>query len=202
MTSRDLVLWTARKAHDGVPFADPYLSALPGVGSHALYRNFLFWVVRIIPPPKVIVELGTDTGVTTAHMAMAAGSIKDMVISVDIDTSLRIIENVAGAFGRDVRATFVGADSLDFLRSYSGSPIALAYLDTDHSYERVSEEFRLVKPMMAEGGIVCVDDILLHEGMRRFWDEVREEKLDLSELHTQLQAPHLPRGTGFGVILP
>ena len=193
MTSRDLVLWAAKKAHDGIPFADPYLSSLPGVGPHALYRNFLFWVVGGLPSPKIVVELGTDTGVTTAYMA-AAASESDTVISVDIDTWLRVVQGV--------RATFIGADSLDFLRSYSGSSIVLAYLDTDHSYERVSEEFRLVKPLLADGGIVCIDDVLLHEGMRRFWDEVQEEKLDLSELHTQLQAPHLPRGTGFGVILP
>ena len=199
MRSREIVKTAAFDAN-GRPFGllpigmfPTDLMRLPGLGNHAKYRTFLWLLARQLPSPKVMVELGTDTGVTAAFLSSGKNP-DDRLISVDIDTSLRIVFNEL--------AEFIKADSLDFLRDYSGELVSLFFLDTDHTYERVSQEYRLVKPLLAPGGIVCVDDILLNEGMRRFWDEVREEKLDLSELHTQLQAPHLPRGTGFGVIFP
>ena len=186
MSSLEIVERGIEFTSQRLPIESQWLGSLPGAGNHALYRNFLWFLARELPSPKVMIELGTDTAVTTAHMADGKNP-DDSVISVDIDVSRIHI--------RRHPTTFVMSDSIQFLRSYSGSRVSLFFLDTNHTYERVSAEFRLAKELLVTDGIVCVDDIHLHEGMERFWEEVQERKMDVSELHTQL-------GVGFGVILP
>lgn len=82
------------------------------------------------------------------------------LVSVDLDGN-----NVA--FARRTAAGLpvevVQADSRDFLRTYSGPPLALAYLDSADTYvpgfqECCWEEARLVLPHLRPDGIILIDD--------------------------------------------
>ena len=81
----------------------------------------------------------------------------------------------------DVRLKrLVGSDlSLSTYGAEIPSDIDLLFVDTVHEYEHVAAELALYLPLMAPGGIIVMDDISISLGMKRLWEGLKLEKLDL-----------------------
>ena len=56
-------------------------------------------------------------------------------------------------------------NSIDFL-----------FIDGDHSYEGVKNDFEMYKPLVSKGGIIVLDDIYKKdEGVPKLWNELKQE---------------------------
>ncbi len=158
--------------------------------------------------PRVVVEIGTDEGGTLFLWTYAAAP--DALI-VAVDT------RPLGRFGRFspyalVRHGFArGSQRIELLlprdshdpstveevrSELAGTPVDFLFIDGDHTYEGVKQDFELYSPLLYEGGIVAIHDIAssLVPGVGRFWSELAathqtEERID-SELGIGLV--HLP----------
>lgn len=61
-----------------------------------------------------------------------------------------------------------------------GAPLEFLFIDGDHTYEGVKEDFERYSPLVADGGIVAFHDIVEHRHdpdceVDRFWRELRDE---------------------------
>lgn len=176
MTGAELKVFVAR--HRAEPDDRPNL--LRGLTAEApttlSYNLFLFRLARELKPGSML-ETGTDRGRSAAHLAV--GNPDGKVVTIDIDPACS--KNALDLGIPNI--TTVTANALDYAKQVPNASLDLLFLDSLHTYEHVSAEWRAFRPKVKDGGIVFFDDIHLDTGMDRFWKEVREEKFDISELH-------------------
>lgn len=55
----------------------------------------------------------------------------------------------------------------------AGEPLDALFIDGDHSYEGVKQDFEVYGPMVRPGGLIALHDIEYCEGVRRFWAELK-----------------------------
>lgn len=140
----------------------------------APYLNFLYSLAQYMRP-NFIVELGVLHGLSAAHLA--AGSCESMVIGIDINLS---------ALCPDFEwhnAMFIEGDPLKINLQFPHGGIGILFIDSEHTYETTMAQYRKFRPLMAPGGVICLDDIHLGEGMDRVWQEINEPKIELPMLH-------------------
>lgn len=127
-------------------------------------------VVMVADVPGLIVEIGAWEGRSTVAMANAAAP--RLVHSVD--TWLGSAGEVSSllAARRDVFAQWcmniaeltagnVRYHKMDWRRYLTelSEPVALVFIDAEHSYDAVAGAIAAVRQWMSDGGIVCGDDI-------------------------------------------
>lgn len=61
-----------------------------------------------------------------------------------------------------------------------GDPLDFLFVDGDHTYEGVKEDFERYSPLVADGGVIALHDIVEHEHdpdceVDRFWRELRDD---------------------------
>lgn len=151
--------------------------------------RWLFEKVRGLAPNRVM-EIGTAKGGTLFLWAQAAGARAEL-ISIDLESGPfgggypRWKMPLFHSFARDkqvihlLRADshdpaterrvrkLLGNDNLDFL-----------FIDGDHTYEGVAEDFRMYGPLVRPGGIIAFHDIVPGSaeragGVARFWSEIK-----------------------------
>ncbi|MDX9942549.1 MAG: class I SAM-dependent methyltransferase [Bacteroidales bacterium] len=131
-----------------------------------LYRSVMYF------SPLTILELGTSLGITTAYLAKAAPHARIITLEGCGQTAARAealfkknslsnIEVRTGAF----QHTLIPA--LDDLKKPD-----LVYLDGDHSYEGVMNNYRLISKYMHNNSVLILDDIRWSKGMRKAWLEI------------------------------
>lgn len=177
---------------------NPALAANPE--SWAPYLRFLHLVVREYRP-EIAVELGVYMGTATAHMALACA--ETFVIGVDIAPH-EAFGRVTGSFPN---VWLVRGDSVEgapeVARLAKGRPIGLLFLDTVHDGDTPRREFEAYEPMLADGALVCCDDLLgpehLRVKMQEFWRWLPGEKLELHELHPRAEGLYLDPGFGVSI---
>jgi cephalosporin hydroxylase len=159
------------------------------VQGHADYYKYLPLVVEKFKPQQVV-ELGSAAG-TSALMMLSYLPDNATLYACSIpepEGEFRFIKedypNLKLIRGDDLDLSVWGDIDL--------SKTDIWFWDTDHNYEQITAEYKLYKPFLKKGCLVFIDDINLNEGMKRFWSELKEEKLALPEWHTYLS-------TGFGV---
>jgi predicted O-methyltransferase YrrM len=173
-------------AGDTAPTGDAFLDGLFGVDPSAVYFRFLYRLVQRARP-KLIVELGTWKGWSTAHLA--APDPECAVITVDIapqrefEAILPKYPNIVFIKGR--------TDDFEVLNQVDDGKADICYVDTIHEREYVSKEVALWGRKVRRGGIILFDDVLMNDDMKRFWDWLPLEKVLLPGLHW----------TGFGAAL-
>lgn len=129
--------------------------------------------------PKRVLELGTATGASTACLSLHASS----VVSCDMSDC-----NLCDKRIFDEKVRFHQCENASDLLYLDFCSFDLIYVDIDHS--GLME--RLIHQKLVEDGYegdVFYDDVRLSTEMRRFWDSVRQPKLDL-DWHA----------SGFGVV--
>ena len=148
------------------------LIALSTEQGWAPYLNFLYSLAQYMRP-NFIVELGVLHGLSAVHLA--AGSYESTVIGIDISLS---------ALCNDIpvkNAIFIEADPLKINLRFI--EVGILFIDSEHTYETTMAQYRKFRPLMAPGGVICLDDIHLGEGMDRVWQEISEPKIELPMLH-------------------
>lgn len=91
----------------------------------------------------------------------------------------------------------------EILRILNGDLLDLLFIDGDHSYKGVKNDFELYSPIIKDGGIICFHDIVHHPAgtvshpteVDRFWNEIKKD-YDYIEL---IENPYQGWG-GIGVI--
>jgi len=180
--------------------------ARPGVASawHG-HVPFAHWVVHALRP-RVIVELGTHSGVS--YSAFCEG-----VVQSRLDTRCYAVDTWegdehAGAYGEAVYQEFktfhdsryAGFSRLlrttfdDAADHFADGSVDLLHIDGFHSYEAVSGDFRRWRPKLSGRGVVLFHDTNVREqgfGVWRFWEEVRKGHRSFEFLH----------GYGLGVLI-
>jgi glycosyltransferase involved in cell wall biosynthesis/ADP-heptose:LPS heptosyltransferase len=92
---------------------------------------------------------------STYHISRSLGE-RGKLISVDIsEDSLRVSKQICR---RSTNVEFVQSDSIDYLSGLEKQKFHFALLDSVNDKDFIFNEFRLIVPMMVEGGIVIIDD--------------------------------------------
>jgi cephalosporin hydroxylase len=162
--------------------------------------------------PTCVIEIGTARGGSLLLWARAAAP-DALILSIDLpqwgrdDPADRVrrrrIERVASARQRVhlLRGSSHDADVRDRVRrAIDGRPVDFLFIDGDHSYAGVAQDFRDYAPLVRAGGVVALHDIHPHSRswggeVPRFWREIRQ-----SYRHRELIASRGQDGFGIGVI--
>jgi predicted O-methyltransferase YrrM len=140
---------------------------------HTYYLYLLKLVKRI--QPRKILELGTSIG-RSANFMMLALPRASSLVTVDVGSFLR---SDLFEFSNDPRLTIIFGNDLDEeVFSKVGGGFDLLFIDSEHSFEQVTQEWDKYKSLLVDGAIVVMDDIRLNDGMSKFWDSLPFEKID------------------------
>lgn len=142
--------------------------------------------------PKTVLEIGTAKG-GTLFLACRLADPQALVISIDLP---------GGDFGGGYpewkvplyRTFSLPQQTLHLLREDSHAPATLEkiktilgnrqvdylFIDGDHTYEGVKQDFQMFSPLVRPGGVIAFHDIAIHpkEGgteVDRLWNEVKTE---------------------------
>lgn len=183
MTREELIGWMAgREVVDTRP--ELLVEMTNAAPTTAAYNLFLYDLVKAFRF-ETMVETGTDRGRSAAHMAL--GNIRGYVFTIDVDPACSAearalqLPNLRAWTGNSL--DIVGGEHLDGAPYIADGLIDLLFLDSLHTYEHTKAEWLAFKPKLHANSIVLIDDIALDEGMRRFWAELPEPKLELNHLH-------------------
>jgi cephalosporin hydroxylase len=143
---------------------------------------------------RTVVEIGSRKGGTLVlWMLMAAQDA--MVVSVDLPFGLfgggdftAELQN-AGRFRQGTQQLhFIRGDShlpqskAEVDRLLQGRPVDLLFIDGDHTYAGVKQDYELFSPLVPDGGLIIFHDIMFHNAnalcqVDKFWNEVKEGKI-------------------------
>jgi len=171
-------------------------------------------LLQIIEEAKIeiMLEIGTANGGTLFLFNQVADP-RAMIISMDLP---------GGPFGggypswksiiykrfkkRGQRLYLIRGDvhnqqTLDNVKSIlNGETLGFLFVDGDHTYEGVKMDFEMYAPLMKDGGIIALHDIVPGPaervgGVPRFWKEIKTKYVNLEIVKNQNQG-----GCGIGII--
>jgi|TARA_R110001583_G_scaffold16234_12_gene66284 predicted O-methyltransferase YrrM len=178
--------------YDIYDFLDENISSQPRSNS---YGKFLTRYCEFCEY-KTIVEIGVKKGVTTRLLIRAAQKTGGKVFGYDLfdpqgvysDSSVasrqRVNYTLSTKCGLDkglYKLTMADTLSDEFdekLKNDTGGKIDFAFIDGDHSYEGIKNDFLKVYPYLSPGGSIVLDDTYTHVGCRKFILELRKELND------------------------
>lgn len=138
---------------------------------------------------KNIVETGTFLGTTTAFlMAAVSNATADspvMISTCDLNVE-SIREAEATCLGvrhsKHVHVNFYDCDAIEMIRRVA-RPIDFAFIDDDHTADHVSAELDTLIPLMREGGIICLHDVIGPLGLDKVVRDHGGFCIDLPRIH-------------------
>jgi len=121
---------------------------------------------------RTCVELGTSLGITTGYLAKTVK--KGVVYTFEADPLLcQKAQNLMGQIGSENVEIIQGhIDNTlpPFLERVTSIDFAL--IDANHTGMALKRYFNMLKPVMAENGMIVVDDIRWSVDMYRAWKEI------------------------------
>jgi predicted O-methyltransferase YrrM len=140
--------------------------------------------------PKVILEIGTASGGTLFLFTRVASS-DATIISIDLPEG-----SYGGGYSKkkeylyksfrlpNQRLYLLRCDSHEdgtFLKVkgiLNKQPIDFLFIDGDHSYEGVKQDFEMYSPLVNKDGLIAFHDIVIHHIYKdvdviRFWNEIK-----------------------------
>lgn len=143
------------------------------------------FLAALDPLPRVVVEIGCDTGGTL----WAWTRIAERVIGVDLPRA----EFSTGGDLNDHGATMVFGDSHDtatwdrLVAVLDGDEVDLLFIDGDHTYQGAKADYEMYGPLVAPGGVIAFHDVCQHHaslnvGVPRVWAEVSADGADGEEI--------------------
>ena len=144
-----------------------------------------------------IVELGNreGLGILSVYDALQPNS---EFYTLDIIDDVRFINDKIKNDPRvHILNDFNSLDKKRIANTFDKKSISLIFLDTIHTYEQVTEEFKLWEPYMKDDCVMCIDDIRDYMPGRTKWRFHTE--LDYNYKYDVTEWAH--NDTGFGVYL-
>lgn len=161
--------------------------------------------------PEVVLEIGTAKGGTFYGWGRYIDTLS-MLISVDLPGGgfgggySRRQSEFFSEFAEDCRTEFFRADSQDpetisNIKNLIGDEeIDILFIDGDHTYEGVMNDFQNYAPLVADNGLIIFHDIVPHPDdpfceVDKFWDEIKDDFQT-----EEIIASKNPRWGGIGVL--
>jgi predicted O-methyltransferase YrrM len=127
----------------------------------------LYRLASSLRQDAVVLEIGSHLGASACYLAAGIKKRGGHLYCVDTWQNETMPEgpmDTYAAFRTNVGSL---ADVITMIRKPSGSltgddiqtPIDLAFIDGDHSYDAVATDFALISPWMAQNGIVAFHDV-------------------------------------------
>ncbi|MBL7214674.1 MAG: class I SAM-dependent methyltransferase [Phycisphaerae bacterium] len=155
------------------------ISAVCKVSKSSRQSVFMYKLIRKFKP-KLILELGTNVGVSSAFQAAALkmnaqngrlitmeASPYRLRLAKDLHRSLGLenISYVEGLFAETLAATLTELDPVDF-----------AFIDGHHQYQPTLDYFQEIYRQTQQGALFVFDDIRWSDGMKQAWAELQKDK--------------------------
>ncbi len=154
--------------------------------------------------PKRVLEIGTYHGGTLYHWLQNAtkGTVVVSVDSYAVGVDNRHLYKSWCPKGVTVYA--INGDSHDDLvqtLSVTDKPFDWVFIDADHYYEPVKQDWDWARKIVAADGVVVFHDILTSDyhpeiEVQQLWDEIKADGYDTREI---IESPDAPWG-GLGVV--
>jgi len=161
----------------------PELEKLYG-GYYRPYYHLLYNLAQTAYKQELLcVELGVEKGRGCASMALTGAD----VVGVDHFRSgeIAVVESTFPNF------SFLEMDSLP-VPTQIKRPIGVLHVDTEHTYAQAREELKGYAPLLADGAVVCFDDLhAMNDAVAKFFFKLDCPKIADDRLHE----------CGYGVIL-
>ncbi len=153
------------------------LGYLQNKGGVSFYYQWLALLVRSVRPTLVL-ELGSGFGVSAIMMSSELSGTARLV-SCDVVSRLKCVPPVVA---EDRRLNFYCGNDLDLTTFHDELPVGIdvLFIDTEHTFDQVSAEWRIYRHLCNPGAIVALDDIKMND-MARFWESLPYPKLELTE---------------------
>jgi len=153
--------------------------------------------------PSTILEIGTSNGGTLYIWARHIKSCRT-IISLDLPRgSTNTKMEFFRLFDETKEFCFLRGNShakrtVDKLAKILGpTKVEFLFIDGDHSYEGVKQDFQAYTQFVARGGVVALHDIMYHPeyGVDRFWNEIKSQYASKEIIASRNQI-----GYGIGVL--
>jgi predicted O-methyltransferase YrrM len=161
--------------------------------------------------PRHVLEIGTARGGT---LYLLSKMVHPEALMVTVDIQPRYQSELLRSFARGKTTVELLAGNSseaalhERIRGLFPQGLDLLFLDGDHSYEGVSRDFALYRPLVRAGGMIVFHDIVEDNrtrygvdtggwtgGVPRFWAEVKQGKA-----HRELVQDWAQDGCGIGVL--
>jgi predicted O-methyltransferase YrrM len=131
----------------------------------------------------VIVEIGSWQGKSTIALAMgAARTHREKIYAIDphaIQPEEGYLEDTRSTFTANIREAGVNGQVIPMIMTSKEAarhwrrPIRLLWIDGDHRYESVKQDFLLWEPFVVDGGIIAMHDTIRKKGPKKvLWENV------------------------------
>jgi predicted O-methyltransferase YrrM len=168
------------------------LDRVPTVLRTVQIRSEILGLGRLVGArrPRVVVEIGTNRGATLWLWAKLAAP-DAILVSIDLPGGIHgggyrawrtgLYRSFAGP-GQTLhllREDSHNTQTLDKLKAILGAiPVDFLFIDGDHRYEGVRQDFQLYSPLVRPGGLVAFHDVAQHKAeydcqVDRLWTEVK-----------------------------
>lgn len=161
--------------------------------------------------PKTILEIGTDKGGSLFSLCKLAPH-DAMIISLDLPDGderggyPKWKDSIYMMFKKDNQRLLLlrgDSHSEEMLKQVqevlNGRKFDFVFIDGDHSYEGVKQDFEMYSPLVNDGGIITFHDIASQEakeGVPLLWNEIKTKYE-----HSELIHDHKQSGFGIGCLI-
>ena len=120
-------------------------------------------------------EIGSYLGASTCYIAAGLSQVGGHLYCVDTWQNETMPEGERDTFAEFNRNIYPLSDHITIVRKRSedlnGSDIpnglSLVFIDGDHSYQAVKQDFERILPFLAEDGVVAFHDVICYQGVSR-----------------------------------
>lgn len=148
--------------------------------------------------PQVVVEIGAFNGATLWAWTHNNTNLKKLV-AVDLpippsdgrfDEMIRS-RSMWNTWMKDVQFIDIQGDShetetfVKVANSVSHKEVDMLFIDGDHSYEGVKQDWEMYSPLVKKGGIVVFHDSVGYDSVKRLCDELRAQGFSNKEFYHQ-----------------
>jgi predicted O-methyltransferase YrrM len=148
---------------------------ITSIGHHA---GDLYWMISKVAPlkPKKILEIGVCNG---GSLRFWAELTEEKVVGVDINPQIK--QTIPWNWRNNAKITLIIGDSTlpltaNYVKEIIGENIDFLYIDGDHSYNGVENDFELYSKLVRPGGIVGFHDLDCSEPCN-FFNSLKGQKI-------------------------
>jgi predicted O-methyltransferase YrrM len=131
----------------------------------------------------VIVEIGSWQGKSTIALALgAAKTHREKIYAIDphaVQPEEGYLEDTRSAFVANIKRASVDGQVIPMIMTSKEAardwrqPIRLLWIDGDHRYESVKQDFLLWEPFVVDGGIIAMHDTIRKKGPKKvLWEKI------------------------------